>query len=200
MKYLKMLGFATVAMVALIAFVGPSMASATTLTGTGGTILKTGTTVHMVTEETTVMTTSFLNIECKESTIAGKTANESGMAVTVGVESWTFGSCNCEEKTLSGGTLSISWISGTSNGSLASNGAEITMQCNTIFGAVHCIYKTNNTTLGTLTGSTTTGGTATIDISSANIPRLATSALCAEKASWDVRYKIDNPDVLNVAS
>ena len=198
MKYVKMLGLAAVAAMALMAVVASS-ASATELTSPAGTRVKTGTEVKAENEGTVTLTTSFLNIECTKSTVAGKTTNESGATIngTIEAKNLTWGGCNCEVKTLAGGELSIESLKN-GNGTLRSNGAEVTSQCNTIFGAVHCIYKTNATDLGTLTGSGNTGSTATMDIESANIPRLATSAICAEKANWDAKYLVTSPDPLLV--
>jgi len=203
MKHRKMLGLAAVAATALMAFVGVGTASATTLLGVGANRLPTGTTIHAVGEGTLTLTTAFKNIDCKEEaglvpTVQIKTTNETGASVSgnVGILNW--GKCNCEVKTLAKGTLSISVSGAGPNGTLSSNGAEVTSQCTTIFGDVHCIYKTSNTALGTLTGTNATGATATMDISSANIPRLSTDSLCTEKAQWDASYIVDNPDVLNV--
>jgi hypothetical protein len=198
MKHLKRLGLAAVAAMALMAFVGAGTASATTLTGVGGAVLKTGTTIHVVSSGTNTMTTSFLNIQCSTSKAAGSTSNETGTAITINVTERTTEGCNCEVVVLKTGTLSITWTSGNS-GTVRSSGAEITASCSTIFGNVHCIYATNNTDMGTLVGSATTGATATLN-TSADIPRLSTSALCNEKGTWDANYKIDNPDTLNVTS
>ena len=200
MKYVKMLGLAAVAAMALMAFVGAGTASATTLTGVGGSILKSGSTITATNEGTVTLTTSFKNIECTHSEVSGKTTNETGTAVEGKVEVLTFdGVCNCEVKVLKKGTLSITWISG-SNGTLKSSGAEVTASCSSIFGNVHCIYATNGTDLGTLTGSGTTKSTATMDIASADIPRLPTSGLCDESANWDAKYEVNSPDELNVTS
>lgn len=192
MKHLKMLGLTAVMAAALMALVGVGMASATTLTGVGGAVLKTGTTIHVVSSGTNTMTTSFLNIQCNTSKAAGKTSNETGTAITIEVTERTTEGCNCEVVVLKTGTLSITWSS-SSSGTVKSSGAEITATCSTIFGNVHCIYATNNTDMGTLVGGTT----ATLS-TSADIPRLTTNALCAEKGTWDATYKVDNPDTLNV--
>jgi hypothetical protein len=58
---------------------------------------------------------------------------------------------------------------------------------------------TNGVALGTLTGSSTTGATATMDIEGKEIERVATSGLCAEKAAWDAKYKVTSPDFLDVS-
>jgi len=192
----KRLGPAFVVAAALMAFAGVGTASATTLTGVGGAVLKTGTTLHVVSSGTNTMTTSFLNIQCTSSKAAGKTSNETGTAIMIEVTERTTEGCNCEVKVLKTGTLAITWTSG-NNGTVSSSGAEITANCSSIFGNVHCIYATNNTDMGTLVGSATTGATATLN-TSADIPRLSTSALCAEKGTWDAAYKVDNPDTLNV--
>jgi hypothetical protein len=218
MKYVKILGLAAVAAAALMAFVGASTASATVLCKTEGIkngTQTTGTTcpsgwafegeIHAVFEPTVALpkaklTTAFKNIECEESTVTGKTTNEGSATETVDgkVEVLTFGKCNCEVVVIKTGTLELHWIENSHNGTLTSNGAEVTAQCESVFGPVHCIYVTENTDLGTLTGSATTGGTATMDIESANIPRLKTDPLCAETAKWDAKYKVTTPDALNV--
>jgi len=201
MKYVKMLGLAAVAAMALMAFVGAGTASATTLTGVGGTVLKAGTEIHAVNEGVVKLTTSFKNIECEESTVKGTTDNETGTTVTgsIAKTNLTWGKCNCEVKTLEGGKLHVAVSGSGPNGSVSSSGAEVTANCSTIFGTVHCIYATGaGTSLGTLKGSTTTGSTATMEIKENNIPRLSTSALCAEKANWDANYVVDVPDTLNV--
>ena len=221
MKYVKMLGLAAVAAAALMAIVGSSTASATVLCAaeptngnpaTKGTVCPTnfayiaGTEIHAVLDPGTgpaKLTTAFKNIECEESTVSGSTENEGSAAETVKgkVATLTFGKCNCEVKVLEeggkqkAGTLEVHWIPDTFNGTLTSNGAEVTANCSTIFGTVHCIYVTENTDLGTLTG----GNPATMDIESANIPRLSTSGLCAETAKWDAKYEVTSPKPLYVA-
>jgi hypothetical protein len=204
MKPLKNLGLAAVVATALIAFAGTGTASATVLCGNStGTTKCTeayaeGTEIKAVNEGTTTLTTSFKNIECSESTVGGKVTNPGGKstAVSGSVETLTFGGCNCTVTVLKKGTLSVTQISGTDNGTLKSSGAEVTASCSTIFGTVHCIYATNETDLGTLTG----GNPAKMDISSANIPRLTTSALCDESANWDATYKVTGPTPLYVGN
>ena len=211
MKYLKMLGLAAVAAAALMAFVGGSTASATVLCKTTPTKPQTpegttcppnqaypaGTKIHAVNEEHTVLTTEFLNVTCTESTVEGETENEGSATETVKgpITVLTFNGCNCTVNVLKRGSLEVHWIEGTHNGTLKSSGAEVTVECSTIFGKVHCIYTTNATDLGTLTG----GKTATMDISSAGIPRVTTSALCDPTSNWDAKYNITTPDELYVA-
>lgn len=198
MKHVKMLGLAAVAAMALVAVVGAGTASATTLTAAGGAIINTGTEFHAVNEATNTLTTAFKNVECQESTMSGRTTNETGTTVNIGSIEIVTSKCNCEAKYLSTGTVAIEVIGSGPNGTMTSTGAELTVTCSTIFGTVHCIYKTNAVTLGTLTGSSTTGATAREDVEGEEIPRLATNGLCAEKAALDGKYKATAPDVLNV--
>jgi hypothetical protein len=206
MKYVKMLALAAVAAAALMAFVGAGTASATELTCTNppGTkvVCPVGTEIHAVNEESVVLTTEFLNITCSSSTVGGKITNAGSPTETVkgSVETLTFTTCNCPVTVLKTGTLEVHTTKENepnNNGTLTSSGAEVTVNCSTIFGTVHCIYTTNNTDLGDLTGSTTTGSTATID-TTAEIPRAATSSLCSSIAIWHAKYSVTTPDWLDV--
>jgi hypothetical protein len=208
MRSLKMLGFAAVAAAALMAFVGASSASATVLCkveGTGattGTICpsgsaygaKTAVSAQLVAGTVAKLETAFKTIECKKSTTSGETSAEEAAEITGPEGTLTFTECNCEIKVLHAGTVSTGWISGTHNGTQKSTGNETTSQCSTIFGNVHCIYKTNATDLGTLTG----GNPAKLD-ANASIPRLATDGLCAEKAVWHAEYEVTAPKPLFIA-
>jgi hypothetical protein len=208
MKYLKMLGLAAVAAMALMAFVGASSASATVLCKVPGTGTTTGTTcpageaygagqeIHAVLVSGTKakLATSFKTIECEESTVKGETNAEEAEPLTGPEGTLTFGKCNCEVIVAKAGTLSITWISGTHNGTLKSTGSETTVNCSTIFGNVHCIYVTNNTDIGTLTG----GNPAKVD-ANAEIPKLTTNSLCSEQSTWTAEYEVTTPKPLYVA-
>jgi hypothetical protein len=212
MKYVKMLGLAAVAAAALMAFVGASTASATVLckvavnTTTG--VCPTSPANEKYPKETEIaaelnngatepaeLETEFLTIKCEASTVSGKTENEGSSTTTVKgpISTLTFTKCNCPVTVLKPGSLEIHWISGTDNGTVTSSNAEVTVNCSTIFGTVHCIYVTNSTDLGTLTGGTTATLTA-----NASIPRVTTNALCANLALWKAKYKVTKPDSLFV--
>ncbi len=216
MKYVKML-LAAVAAGALMAFVGASSASATVLCTTKPTAEGvcpagggyTGE-IHAVAEEKPKLTTTFKTIECEKSTIKERSEKEGDATHTVGglVEVLNFtGKCNCTFVAIRQGEWELHAIAGSGNGTVTSSGVEITTQCSTIFGAVHCIYYTEHDDLGTLTSSGTTGGTATID-TTVETKRLFTeeeeneinTALCEEEAIWHVKYKVTTPDTLYVAS
>lgn len=214
MNYVKTLALAVVAAAALAALVGVGTASATVLckteptgggTGTKGTTCPegwaytAGTEIHGVLDPGTksVTTTLYLNIECEESTFAGATTNEGSETETVqiNVTTWTFGKCNCEVKILSTGSLEIHWVADSFNGTVTSTGLEETVTCGTVFGSIHCIYRTSNTDLGTMTAGTP----ATIDIANAELLRTATNELC-DTDHWDAKYEITSPKPFYVAA
>jgi len=212
MKYVKTLGLAAVAAVALLAFVASS-ASATVL-------CKVNTETEMCSEaneygsnqeihavltagKVVKLATAFKTLECKKSTIKGKIAEgwtgSTTQTVTGPVEVLTLGECNCEFIVLKTGTFEIHAdpVNGvdTDNGVLTSSGTEITESCSTIFGKVHCILVTEATTLGTLTG----GNPAEID-ANANMPRKPTDELCAGEAKLTAEYEITTPKPLYVST
>jgi hypothetical protein len=216
MKYVKMLGLATVAAAALMAFVGASSASATVLCTTNPVAVPTGTTcpanqaepagteIHAVSEGNLVLTTGseFTEITCKKGTVKGKTSNEGSATETVkgAAETITWEECStpngaCTVTTVKPGTLEVHWIEGTHNGTLTSTGAEITSNCASIFGNIHCIYKAENEDLGTITG----GNPATADFESTPVNIIATSGLCPSGPKWDAKYEITTPKPLYIA-
>jgi hypothetical protein len=208
MKYIKMLGLVAVVATALMAFIGAGSASATVFckekpTGEGttcpaGQAYPGGTTTHEVNEGVVKLTTTFDVIECEESIIEVEIEKEGGVTETLKgpVKKLTFGKCNCTVTVLTDGTQEVHWIPGTINGTITSTGSEVTASCSTVFGNVHCIYKTNQTDIGDYTG----GAGAKVDIESTDIPRLTTNSLCAEEARWDGKYKVESPNPLFIAS
>ena len=171
-------------------------ASATTLTGAGGTTLGTGTTISAESEGTITYHPVIGDIECKKSSFSGKTTNAGGEGVNVSIslESLSWTECNSTETVLTKGTMSVEGL-GSNNGTLSSTATELTIE----FAGFHCIFKTTETDLGTLTGSTTTGGNATLDIA-ATIPRTGgrSGAFCGSTAQWTGSYKFTAPSTLNI--
>jgi hypothetical protein len=194
MKYLKLMGLAAVAAAALMAFAGT--ASATTLTGAGGTTLGTGTAIAAEAEGTVTLDPPFGAIECKKSKVEGATTNAggTGVSVTGNISLLTFTECNATVTVINKDSLSIEGT-GNNNGLLRGTNNEVTVE----FIGTHCIFKTNNTELGTVTGTGTTGATATLDIS-ATIPRTGgrSGAFCGTTAAWTGSYKVNTPDTLNI--
>jgi hypothetical protein len=202
MKYIKMLGLAAVAAAALMAFVGAGTASATTLTGTGCAVshCAIGTTIASESEGTTELHPPIGSINCKKSTVSGKTTTTGAAAETVkgNIEVLTFTECNATVTVLKKGTLEIhteNSASANNNGTLTSSGAEVTVN----YVGFHCIFTTNNTDLGTVTGSANTKGNATLDIST-TIPRTGGSsgAFCGTTAQWTGAYRVTSPASLNI--
>ncbi|MGN6254286.1 MAG: hypothetical protein ACTHO8_04810 [Solirubrobacterales bacterium] len=204
MKQLKMLGFAAIAAGALMAFVGVGSASATTLTCPSGTACPAGTTIKSVSEGKAVLDAPFGNVEC-ESTVEGHTTTtkeqeEHKETPRAGVNdgpitSLKWSNCGGDTvTTLATGSLTIE-SAGSNNGTLKSTGSSVTV----IHLGVHCIYETSGTTLGTVTGSSTTGGNATLDIK-ATIPRTGGNggAFCGTSAPWTGSYKVTSPTSLDV--
>lgn len=96
------------------------------------------------------------------------------------------------------GKLELHATSG-GDGTLTSTGTRITVLVHSVFlGTVHCIYETKSTDVGTLTGSATTGATATLDVASAVIPLVSTDGTCREDAQLEGSYTFTSPDYLYV--
>jgi len=212
MKYLKMLGLAAVAACALLAVVGVGAASATTLTcaektpdGTHHELKLCSNTqiLHAVSVGKAVLDAPFGNIECN-STTHGTITNPGSASTTasgpIPKGGLIFNECGSDTVTvLKEGSLEIHTdVEGVTdfNGTVTSIGAEVTI----VHLGFHCIFGTGaGTDIGTLTGSTTTGKTATMHIK-ATIPRTGGSsgAFCGSSAPWTGTYDITTPDTLDV--
>jgi len=170
MKYLKMLGLAAVAALALMAVVGARDASATTLkvngiTQTGtveiGASLEGGTKIIWKDGAGTTLD------ECFGSEIEGKVTTVTGASVSGPLSKLTISLCSHTTTTLAPGHLSITQIGSTANGTVVSIGAEITI-VSTTFGASAVCKTGAGTDIGTLTGATNgtsnTSKFATLDL------------------------------------
>jgi hypothetical protein len=197
MKYVKMLGLAALA-AALMAFVVAGTASATELTNGSG-MVTTGSTIASAAEGTTTLHPPIGDIECSGSEVEGTTSNTGGSTETVSgnISKLTFTGCNAEVVVIEKGSLEIhtKTASADNNGTLTSTGAKVTVT----FVGFHCIFTTNSTDIGTVTGSATTGGNATLDIE-ATIPRTGgrSGAFCGSTAQWTGSYSVSNPSPLNI--
>jgi len=201
MRYLKMLGLAAVAAAGLMAFIGASTASATELYS-GATTLKTGTTFTPTVEGTWVWETtegSVLNT-CTSGSLKGKTTNNGSSTETVkaNIEELAFTSCTEGTATLSKGGLEIHYTSGL-NGTVTSiNGSggaatEVTVNT-TIFGS--CVFVLpSGTTLGTLTGSTTSN-----DVLDGNAVATRKSGLCPATLKWTWTWTTTIPSPMHVTA
>jgi hypothetical protein len=97
---------------------------------------------------------------------------------------------------IANGTLEFHVTAGTPDGTVTSSGTELTIE----FFGTHCIFKTNSTDIGRLTGATTTGAEhATIDLGG-NLPRTGgrSGAFCGSNLQLTGSYRITTPTNLNV--
>lgn len=184
MKYVKVLGLLAVAAAMMGIFA--ASASATTVTGPNGEETPT---IHAVNESTYVeLHNSIANIKCK-STVEGKVESH-GPGVTAEGNISTLHFFECTDWVVhvnKPGKLIVHYTSG-NDGTLTSTGARVTA---TRFG-IECIYETNATHIGTVTGHKGPSGEATLHIS-ANIPRVGGSFLCGgATAAWTGSYTTTN--------
>jgi hypothetical protein len=198
MKYPKMFGLLALAVVALAAFV--ASASATTATSPKGTVY-TGT-YRALAEGTTSLDGTFVTVSCGASEVEGKVEQHGAGVTTTGkISKLTFSECNFPVTVIKTGTLEAHATKVESNnadGTLTSTGFEVSIE--TSVGK--CIFSTNGTDVGTgsLTGSSTTGGNATLDVKSASIPRTGGSFLCGSSGTWTGSYKVVTPSTLYIDS
>jgi hypothetical protein len=193
MKYLKMLGLTAVAAMALMAVIGAGTASATTLE-VGGVAKNESVTITstLASGSTAILKDSAgtTTDTCTTSEVSGKTTkftnNPEGP-----VESLTFGNCTHTTTVLKNGNLSVNWISGTTNGTVSSSGAEVTV-VSTAFGASAVCKTGAGTEIGTLTGVST--GKATMDISG----KISCGILGT--STWTGTYTVTSPEGLGVTS
>jgi hypothetical protein len=188
MKNFKMLGLLAIAAAALMAFAGTASA---TLTEAAGDPVEAGDSIHAEAPGGTKLDGSVV-IECLESTVNGVVSTNGGTSGPISVLS--FSKCgNDTVSVLNRGTLAIA-----SSGAVTSTGAEITIQTHrVVLGfpvTTHCIYKTNNTAVGTLVSGTE----AKLNIGSAGIPQIATDGACGNDAVWTGSYRVNSPHYLAV--
>jgi hypothetical protein len=197
MKYVKILGLAAVAAMALMAFVGAGTASASVLctsaTSPCPSDYAKGTEV-VATSSHTQLTAGFGTVTCKKNEVAGKTKTTGGASETVfgPVESLVFEECNGVVKVLKEGELEVH-ATASGNGTLTSKGASVTVE----LVGVHCVYGTAAT--GTELGAVTGGATATVDIN-AKVLKQEGGFLCASTATWEGTYTVTSPKPLFVTA
>jgi hypothetical protein len=193
MKSLRSLGLLAVSICLAAAL--PAAASATELMSGSGMVTS-GSTVSAESEGS-ISFTGPAGVECTGSSVSLKTTNTGGASETVkaNVETLDYTGCNQTVTVLAKGTLEIHTQGEGGNGTLTSSGTELTIKWTSL--GIDCIYSTSSTDLGTLTGSTTTASTATIDVS-ATVPRTGGSFFCGSTGKWEGSYKVTTPDALNV--
>ena len=191
MKYLKILGLLAVAASAMMAFAGS--ASATTLTAPAGTTY----TGEIVAENETGhvrLHNPAANIECS-STVKG-TVTGHGASVTAEGEISTLDFTPCTGNWTVTGNIGGTLIAHT-GGAITSTGATVTAVNDSL--GITCRYATNATSIGTLTGATSSTTHATLDIS-ASIPFHSGSIFCGSGASaWTGNYTVTTPKGLVIS-
>ena len=196
MKYLKMLGLAAVAAMSFMAFAAGS-ASATTLevtTETTNAAVTITASIESGKSATLSRTDGSLANTCTESHVHGTTDVFTGPVVsgplTPGSAGLSFGNCSRPVTVHKSGSLSVTHISGTTDGTVSSSGAEVTV--GSPFGTLNC--KTNEGThIGRLTG--VGHGHATLDVE-AVIP----CGFLVPSALWSAHYEITTPTGLGVSA
>ncbi len=196
MNYLKMIGWAAAAAMAVMA-IGAASASATTLE-VNGVVQNAAVTLSASLEPGTstlwqLTNGSFANT-CTASAIAGKTTTftaESSKPIGGPISSLSFSSCTNEKVVVDkAGSLSVEWISGTTNGTVRSVGTETTVS--SPLSPLPC--KTGSgVDIGTLTGKAT-GGLATLDINA-----VLDCGFIAPSVTWTGSYVVTSPTGLGVA-
>jgi hypothetical protein len=169
MSYLKTIVLTAIAAMALAVFTAGT-ASATTLevngvaqsgSVTGSWSLEPGSYVLWQ------LTNGSFGNTCTAAAGSGKTSTftaESSKPIGGPLSSLSFSSCTNEKVVVDKpGSLSIEWISGTTNGTVRSAGTEVTLP--SPIGALNC-RTGEGVDVGTLTGKAT-GGTATWDLTAA---------------------------------
>ena len=195
MKYIKMLGLAAVAAMALTALFASGTASATELceeTVTPCPEAKRVKTLDLSVVAGTpalLVNTSGEELDkCTGGTVKGKvTVNGSSTTTTTGpVEELTWANCTWPTSTLKKGSLEIHAIAGTDNGTVTADG-EFQVTINTVFFG-SCIYGvTSGVDLGELTGSATTP----IFHANAVAEKFSGSAFaCPETSKWTATYHV----------
>jgi len=193
MKYLKTLAVAAVAAAALMAFAGSASATGITVTtGDGTTHTVTGTAVFTAGLEAgteAILKSSFIGeVKCKESTVVGEITKAGSATETVSgpITTLTFTACNGTVTVLKKGALELHTekSEANGNGTLTSNGAEVTVE----LAGLHCIFSTSNTDVGTVTGAHV--GNVIFLAKSAAIPRTGgrSGAFCGSSATWNATY------------
>jgi hypothetical protein len=207
MKYLKLLGLAAVAAMALTAFFGASSASATVLcttTPAAGTACGTGWHVdelHLVAKGTITLANTNKAIEAKCTVSTSQvTKTETGDAthtpkghVTVAGLIWGEVGKGCEQTTdtVAGGELEVHWTPGTSDGTITASGFEVTV----VLAGVSCTLGLNGTqSIGELTG----GAPAIVHVG-VGVVKKAGSFLCPSTGTWEGTYEITNHTAVYVA-
>lgn len=185
MKSRKMLGHFTIAAATLMVFAGTASASA--LTSPAGAPMAIGATL-----ETTASNIEyhgpFTSVSCKHAVVKSKiTQNGTKTTTDAGGENTALYFTDCSSNMTTPKKLGTFEIN--KSGEVFWTGLEFATHTST----GECVFSTNNTKIGTLTGGTA----AVLDIT-ATIPRTGGSFFCGSSAQWTGNYSILSPAYLAV--
>ncbi|MDQ2629689.1 MAG: hypothetical protein M3Y75_01755 [Actinomycetota bacterium] len=180
-------------MASLTALAGASTASATTALEISGTpkkekaevtaSLKSGTSSVLARTDGVLLNT------CTESHLGGSTESPySGKTVTAPLSGLSFSSCTRPVAVHKMGTLHVEHIFGSTNGTVSSSGAEVTV--GSPVGTLNCKTE-EGVDIGTLTG--VKEGHATIDIDT-----VLDCGFLVHSATWKATYTVTSPTGLGV--
>lgn len=193
MRCAKIAGLAAMCAIGLMMFAGNASAG-TRLTSPTNTLYTN--VIHAVSEGK-IKIEGVANAECDSTLQWSNESHGTTVTATGNLTFFTFFACNAHVVTLKTGEMIIH-SDNNSNGTLTSSGLEFTVEYTTIFGNIHCVFLTNNTDIGTLTGSHTTGGNAIFHLNGA-IPAAAGSQfLCGAGATLTGTYRVTTPNALYV--
>ena len=191
MKCLKMLALASLTAAAVLVAAGP--ASATIVTSPAGTTLGKGAVIKAELSGSAIFHPVIGQIECEQASGEGEITNPGSPTGTVQgiLFIGNFGGCNAEIKVLNTGTAEVHTEGGSANGNatMTSSGAEVTV----VFSGFHCIFITNNTDFGQVTG----GAPATVQVNG-EIPRSGgrSGAFCGAAAELTAELVVTSPSTL----
>lgn len=200
MKYVKTLGLAAIAAMALVALVGVGSASATVLCKKTATPcpsdLVVGETVAAsLVPGTSSVTESNLGTlnTCLNPTMHGTVEQTGGAAATTVISipksGLVFAECTSLTVALEGGALEIHHIPGTDHGTVTAHGFRVTK---TFLGA-SCVYSPNGHDIGVLTG----GHPAILDIN-ARETKVEGPFICPTETRWTASFVITSHTELYV--
>jgi hypothetical protein len=214
MKFVKMLGLAAMAALALTAVMGAGAASAKVCStagtgascGTGhGSVYKGRIKATLESGTSAQLTSSFDNVSCSESTVEGEVTNgETGAGF---IDGMTFGNCSdsfghtCTASSSASSanhwTSSVTPTSGT-NGTQTVNNVTGEFTCPNPFNpsqTISCYYT------ATSASTAVTGSDEKATVRAEKVPLLRESpsnVLCSEKSTWSGSYWVTTPTSLNV--
>ena len=214
MKYLKMVGLAAVAAMALMAFLGAGSAAGAVLCKTdtdpceAGQDLAAGDSLTFSLKSVVVLKAAFSQVKCGSSHLGTKITNTGGKGKEVDAEVTEFSltECKCGERTAHITTTSTGSLRIDSAGTVTSVDTRTTMNCT---GLASCIYGTvsGGTDIDTFTDSTDTGSAAELDGSATLTWSSGTGDsgqfICAgfgDTATWTASYQVTSPKTLYLSN